>query len=159
MFSSLEVDYILSLINTYQRLGYKYYMCHTITENDNNYDICIYFSKNKITAVTSTTFDVTNAIQIYIDSSSRNDNSYNSSTHHRDYVSNSNLTKIVSVHQAEFIYTNAVVETSSNTVVNPDLLLNQASNYNDFLLISAGVLLCGTIFLYMFFKSILRLKR
>ena len=120
MFSSLEVDYILSLINTYQRLGYKYYMCHTITENDN---------------------------------------SYNSSTHHRDYVSNSNLTKIVSVHQAEFIYTNAVVETSSNTVVNPDLLLNQASNYNDFLLISAGVLLCGTIFLYMFFKSILRLKR
>ena len=159
MFSQVEIDYVLSLINTYQRLGYKNYLCHTITENDDVYDISIYFSKKEIKVVTNNTFDLTEAIHIEIDSSNRNDSGYNPSTHSRDYVVSSNLTSIVEVNQAEFIYTNATPNTSSITAVNPDLLLNASQNYNNSILIGAGVVLCGMIFLYMFFKSILRVKR
>lgn len=159
MFSQQEIDYILSLINTYRRLGYQYYMCHTVTEDNNVYDICIYFSQKEIKAVTSTTFDLSNAIQINIDSSSRNDNSYNGSTHSRDTLVSSNLTKIINVNAAEFIYTNATVSNSAITLVNSDLTLNNASNYQDTLLLATNLFMCSVIFLYLFFKSILRLKR
>lgn len=159
MFSQQEIDYILSLINTYRRLGYKYYVCHTVTENDNNYDIRIFFSQKEIKAVTSTTFDLTNAIQIDIDSSARNDNSYNPSTHSRDTLVSSNLTKIVNVNAAEFIYTNATISAAATTLVNPDLVLNNASNYSDTLLLATNLFMCSVIFLYLFFKSILRLRR
>ena len=159
MFSQQEIDYILSLINTYRRLGYKYYVCHTVTEDNNNYDIRIYFSKKEIKAITSSTFDLTNAIQIDVDSSSRNDNSYNSSTHSRDTIVSSNLTKIINIYQAEFIYTNATISNVATTIANPDLRLNSASNYDNTLLLASVLFMCCSIFLYLFFKSILRLKR
>ncbi len=156
MFSQQEIDYVLSLINTYRRLGYNYYVCHTITENDNIYDICIYFSKKEIKATSSTTFDLINAIQINIDSSSRN---YNSSIHSRDTLVSSDLTKIININSAEFIYTNATVSNSAITLVNPDLRLNAASNYDNTLLLASNLFMCSVIFLYLFFKSILRLRR
>lgn len=159
MFNQQEIDYILSLINTYRRQGYKYYVCHTITEDNNNSDIRVYFSKKEIKAVTSTTFDISEGIEIEIDSSSRNDNSYNSSIHSRNIIVSSNLTKIVNVHQAEFIYTNAVVSSSSVTIINPDLRLNSASNYDNTLLLASVLFMCCSIFLYLFFKSIFRLRR
>lgn len=159
MFSEVETNYILSLINTYQCNGYHYYLCHTITENNNNYDICIYFSEKEIQAISSNMFDLTNAICIKIDSSSRNDNSYNPSTHSREYVENSNLTDVIEVNRAEFVYTNAVFNTSASTFVNPDLLLNASTSYSSYLLSSATIFLLGSIFLYMFFKSILRIKK
>ena len=159
MFSQQEIDYILSLINTYRRLGYKYYVCHTVTEDNNNYDIRSYFSKKEIKAITSSTFDLTNAIQIDVDSSSRNDNSYNSSTHSRDTIVSSNLTKIINIYQAEFIYTNATISNVATTIANPDLRLNSASNYDNTLLLASVLFMCCSIFLYLFFKSILRLKR
>lgn len=156
MFSQQEIDYVLSLINTYRKLGYKYYVCHTITENDNVYDICIYFSQKEIKAITSTTFDLSNAIQINIDSSSRN---YNSSIHSRDTLVSSDLTKIININSAEFIYTNSTVFNVATTIVNPDLTLNNASNYDNTLLLASILFMCCSIFLYLFFKSVLRLKR
>lgn len=159
MLSEIELDYVLSLINTYQKLGYKYYLINTITETDVIYDIDLYVSKKEIKAVTSTTFDLTNAMHIKIDSSNRNSNAYNPSIHSRDILINSNLTSIVTIHDAEFVYTNATINTSSVGLVNPDLLLNGADSHNNNVLFGASVLLTGMIFLYIFFASVLRLKK
>lgn len=159
MLNQTEIDYVLSLINTYQKLGYKYYLCNTITGTDNIYDMDIYFSKKEIKAVTSTTFDLTEAIHIKLDSSNRNDNNYNQSVHSRDNLINSSLTSIVNVHEAEFIYTNATVSSQGATLVNPDLLLNAADSNNHNLLLGSSILLTGMIFLYIFFAHILRLKK
>ena len=52
MLSDVELDYVLSLINTYFKLGYKYYLVNTITDNDVIYDIDVYISKEEIKAVT-----------------------------------------------------------------------------------------------------------
>ena len=159
MLSQIELDYILSLINTYCKLGYDYYLCNTITQSNNNYDIDFYVSKEEIKAVSSTTFDLTNSIHIKIDSSNRNDNNYNQSLHSRDVLVDDNLTKIITVDEAEFIYTNAVITSKNITLVNPDLMLNSSNSYSNHILLGASVLLTGMIFLYIFFESILRLNR
>ena len=159
MLNQTEIDYVLSLINTYQRLGYKYYLCNTITDSNNIYDVDIYFSKKEIKAVTSTTFDLTEGIHIKLDSSNRNDSGYNQSVHSRDNLINSSLTSIVNVDEAEFVYTNATVSSQGATLVNPDLLLNSADSNNNNLLLGASVLITGMIFLYIFFAHILRLKK
>lgn len=159
MLTQVEIDYILSLINTYQSLGYKYYLCNTITNSDIVYDMDIYFSKKEIKAISSTTFDLTESIHIKIDSSNKNSSGYNPSIHSRDNLVNMNLTSIVTIDEAEFIYTNAKVTTEGATLVNPDLLLNSGESYNHTLLLGSSVLLTGTIFLYIFFAHILRLKK
>lgn len=74
MLTTNELDYVKALISTYYTKGYKYYLCTTVTElynSDNDYDLCIYFSKEPIEAVTDNYFDVKNGLQIYIDSSSK----------------------------------------------------------------------------------------
>ena len=159
MLSDVELDYVLSLINTYFKLGYKYYLVNTITDNDVIYDIDVYISKEEIKAVTSTTFDLTNAIHIKIDSSNRNSNQYNQSLHSRDILVNKSLTDIVVVDDAEFVYTNATVSTKDVTLVNPDLLLNNADSYNHNVLLGSSILITSVIFLYLFFASILRLRK
>ena len=159
MLSEIELDYVLSLVNTYKKLGYDYYLCNTITQSNNNYDIDFYVSKEEIKAVSSTTFDLTNSIHIKIDSSNRNDNNYNQSLHSRDVLVDDNLTKIITVDEAEFIYTNAVITSKNITLVNPDLMLNSSNSYSNHILLGASVLLTGMIFLYIFFESILRLKK
>ena len=69
------------------------------------------------------------------------------------------LTKIININSAEFIYTNAIVSNSAITLVNPDLTFNNASNYSDTLLSATNLFMCSVIFLYLFFKSVLRLRR
>lgn len=159
MLTSTEIDYILSLINTYQKQGYTYYLCNTVTDNDVIYDIDIYFSKKEIKAVTSSIFDLSNAIHIKIDSSNRNASGYNQSLHSRDNLVNSNLTSVVEIDIAEFVYTNAIIETENAVLINPDLLMNNSDSFNHNLLLGANVLLTGMLFLYVFFVHILRLKR
>lgn len=162
MFSQIEENYIKALINTYKKQGYKYYLCYTITEpnNNNEYDICLYISKEEIKAINSNTFDLTNAICIQIDSSSRNDNNYNPSTHSRDKIANSNVTNIIEVHQAEFIYTNASYNyNETNICVNPDLLLQGSDSFNTLYLSITCIVVLIVTFLYTFFINILRVRR
>lgn len=160
MFSQVEENYIKSLINTYLKEGYKYYVCHTVTETDNTYDVYIYFSKEEIKAISQETFDITNGIYIQFDSSSRNDNSYNSSTHSRIRVVNESVTDIVSINQAEFIYTNAVYEYSTaNTIVNPDLMLQSSDSYLSIIFMYVCIAILVITFLYTFFTNVLRVRK
>lgn len=160
LFTQVEENYLKSLINTYKKQGYDYYLCHTVTETDNNYDIYLYVSKEEIKAVSTTRFDLTNAISIKIDSSSRNDNSYNPSTHSRDYIENNNLTTSLEINQAEFIYTNAICsyETTSGCL-NPDLLLQGTDSISSLYLSIVCVVVLVITFLYTFFANILRIRK
>lgn len=159
MFTALENEYLKGLLNVYKEQGYKYYVAHTVTETDNYYDMYVYLSKDKITSSSPNRFNLSdNSIVIYIDSSSRNDNSYNSSTHSRDtlFVYSGNL----NVNLAEFIYTNAEVSYSLiDNSLNPDILLSGVNSYDNKLFSYGLMFIVVSIFLYMFIKSILRLRR
>ena len=160
MFTQVEENYIKGLISSYKKLGYNYYICHTITENNNDNDIAIYFSKDEIKAITSTTFDISNGIHITIDSSSRNDSGYYLSTGYRSTISDNNYNNILSVNKAEFIYTNATLDYSETSLVlNPDIELNNSSSYiiNKINYLLLFVLLIT--FLYTFIINLLRIRK
>lgn len=126
MLTSVESDYIKSLVSTYMNHGFKYYMVHSITDSNNDYDMCLYMSKNKIEALSDNYFQVEKGIRVYIDSSSKSN--YHIDT--RDDVDSFN--GYVTVDIAEFIYTNAISDYSYNTLcLNPDFMVNfQASKYD-----------------------------
>lgn len=159
MFTSVELDYLKGLINTYAKQGYKYYVAHTITEINNDYDFCVYFSKEEITASNSNNFVIpSNSYVVYVDSSSRNDNSYNPSTGSRDTVSLYEGDLRVNV--AEFIYTNASL--GYNVIdypINPDLNYAGTTSLDTHLVNYSLLFICSSIFIYMFIKSILRIRR
>lgn len=146
MLSQVELEYVRALINTYYAKGYKYYMCHTISDNNNNdYDICIYFSKDKIEALNDNYFSVENGIRIYIDSSLKSNYNTNAS----DVVSS--FSNNVTVDVSEFIYTNAESEYSYNSLcLNPDLQIDYKQNH---LSVITLILMC-IIFCYIFIKDL-----
>lgn len=160
MFSDVEENYIISLINTYRKEGFPYYIVHSITDRDNDYDICLYVSKEEIKEVSSDIFKVSHGIEIQIDSSSRNSDGYNPSTHSRDRMVNSDFSGIVQVDIAEFIYTNASREEESFTrCINPDVLLQNTDSTSSLYLSMACTFTLIITFLFTFFSSILRLRR
>ena len=158
MFSSIEIDYLKGLLNVYLKNGYKYYVAHTITQNNNNYDFVVYLSKDKITSHTSSSFYLSdNSIVIYIDSSARNDNGYNPSLHSRDIIDT--FSGAISVDVAEFIYTNVDVSYSlTSDTLNPDILLSSSYSYNSNLLGFTILFFVVSIFIYLVVKTFLRLR-
>ena len=159
MFTQVETDYLKSLINFYKKQGYDYYLAHTVTENYNNYDMCIYFSKEEIKASTDNTFSIKNAIVINIDSSGRNDNN-NYSTSARDIISNSNYSGSLLVHPAEFIYTNAILDYEAvSFCINPDILESGVNSYNNNLFSLSILFLLTLILLYHFIHDLIRIHR
>lgn len=158
LFSSSEENYLKGLISSYAKQGYDYYLCYTITENNNDYDVYIYFSKEEIKAITSTTFDVSNGVFIKLDSNSRS--SYNDYNHNRVVISEGDFNSIVSVDVAEFIYTNAVVDyNASELVINPDITLNSSSSYVDGHISYLTCFIIFILFLYIFVTDLLRFRK
>lgn len=159
MFSTLEENYIKSLINTYKKEGYSYYVVHTVTETDNEYDFYIYFSQDEIIFTNSYTFELSdNSLMLKVDSSSRNDNSYNPSIGHRDLVFYESGT--INVNVAEFIYSNAGYNYSLIVhSLNPDIMNSGLDSYNNNLISLSLLCICSSIFLFMFVRSLLRLRR
>ena len=159
MFSAVESEYLRGLLNVYKEQGYKYYLAHTITESNNDYDFCVYLSQDKITSSSPNKFNLSdNSIVIYVDSSSRNDNSYNPSTGSRDLLLVAR--GAVDVNVAEFIYTNS--EVSYNLIdnaINPDILSSGVNSYDNKLFSYGLMFVVISIFLYMFIKSILRIRK
>lgn len=159
MFSAVESEYLRGLLNVYKEQGYKYYLAHTITESDNDYDFCVYLSQDKITSSAPNKFNLSdNSIVIYVDSSSRNDNSYNPSTGSRDLLLVAR--GVIDVNVAEFIYTNS--EVSYNLIdnaINPDILISGVNSYDNKLFSYGLMFVVISIFLYMFIKSILRIRK
>lgn len=157
MFTAQESEYLKSLISVYQARGYKYYLAHTVTENYNDYDFYVYFSKEEITASTDENFVLHNAIFLKIDSSTRS--SYNDNNGTRDILANNNFSGTVTVHTAEFVYTNAVLGYEQTLFpINPDLTKSGVTSYsNDSFSIILLVILT-TILLFNFIRNIFRMK-
>lgn len=145
MLTSLEQEYIKSLISVYNRKGYKYYVCHTITETNNDYDVCIYFSKEEIESSSDNYFVVKEGIRIYIDSSSRSNYNYNSI----DEVSYYNGSVIVDT--SEFVYSNCTVKYALTSFpLNPDLMIDTSENIVEVISLFILVIAFG----YMFIKDL-----
>lgn len=155
MLNEQEFEYVKNLISTYQKYGYKYYVCYTTTDDNIDIDVNICLSKNEIHAVTDTIFDVPNGIKITLKSSNYR---YND----RPDVVNLITTisgDLVVVNDYEYIYTNAVIDyETTEHVVNPDLFYSDL-NFGNTQYLYISVFLLAVIFLYMFVKSILRLRR
>lgn len=158
MLSAIEQDYILGIINTYKKQGFKYYLAHTVTETNNDNDICVYLCKDEILAYGNYTYSINNALVIRIDSSSRNDNSYNSSTHDRITFTDS-YSGLLSVNMAEFIYSNAKLNyETTQAVIVPDLLVSGSDSAVSDEYMGITTILIVILFLYIFIKDILRIK-
>lgn len=156
MLSENEYDYLLGLINVYKKQGYNYYLCSTISNRDIDYDFIVYFSKNEIKDLDSLEFLLEDAVVIQI-----NSNSYNT-----DYnkipvknIVNVSYSGSVKFTEYDYIYTNAVYNTSSSYFINPDVSISSSSNYELLRLSYVNCLLLGIVFIYIFVKSLLRLKR
>lgn len=151
MLSIQEQEYVRSIINTYKKQGYDYYLLVTNSDTNNTIDIYLYFSKEEIKALDKNLFAIKNGIEVNIDTSY----SYNRSNVLSSYVSIAYDTIVVD--RTEYIYSNCLYDyKATSDVIYPDILLSNSDSFNsmyfvNFLLIS--------IFLYMFIKSILRLRR
>lgn len=160
MLTAVEENYVKGLINQYRQEGYVYYVCHTVTEQDNQYDVYLYLSKDKIIAITQTSYEITGGIFIKIDSSNRNDSGYNPSTNSRSILANNNFTSVIDINRAEFIYTNAYINyKSSELVYNPNLMINSADSYSNLYLSILCVVVLIITFLYTFFTNVLRIRK
>ena len=156
MLSENEYNYLLGLINVYKKQGYNYYLCSTISDRDSDYDFIVYFSKKEIKDVDSIQFLLEDAVVIQI-----NSNSYYSDYNRvpvKNIVSVS-YSGVVEFTDYDYIYTNAIYDISSSYFINPDVSLSSSSNYDVIRLSYVSCLLLGIIFIYIFIKSLLRLKR
>ena len=150
MLSENEYDYLLGLINVYKKQGYNYYLCSTISNRDIDYDFIVYFSKNEIKDLDSLEFLLEDAVVIQI-----NSNSYNT-----DYnkipvknIVNVSYSGSVKFTEYDYIYTNAVYNTSSSYFINPDVSISSSSNYELLRLSYVNCLLLGIIFIYILANS------
>lgn len=159
MLTQVESEYIKGLVNVYKSKGYEYYLSHTVTERNNDYDVRLYVSKEEILSTTDNTFNIKNAIVIDIDSSSRND-SNNSSVHSRDIIVNSNYSGALLVNSAEFIYTNASLGYEETSFcINPDILESGVNSYNNNLFSLSILFLLTLILLYHYLHDLIRIHR
>lgn len=159
MLTQTESEYIKGLISSYEAKGYHSYLCHTVTERNNDFDICIYFSKTDIIARDNSIYSLKDTVKIYIDSSSRSYGSGGYIDTPRVMIADSNFSGTISINVAEFVYTNALVSYDEAVyMINPDLMQASATNYSN--RVSFSVILCILVVLILntFLFKILRLK-
>ena len=155
MLSEQQLNYAKSIINTYQKQGYKYYLCISNSDRNINVDFYIYFSKDEIKAIDQTSFTIKNGICISVRTNYR----YNERP---DVLSlqTSIPGNLFVVYKYEYVYTNAIYSDSiSNVIYYPDLLLSGTDSYNNLHFTNLTIFMVIAIFLYMFIKSILRIRR
>lgn len=146
-------EYVRSLINTYRKQGYKYYLCCTNSDNNINTDIYLYLSKNEIIAISDTVFSIDNGIRVNIDTSSN--------TYSRDdmlSIENNIVGNMFTVDTYESIYTNCKYE-NNDVVLYPDIMLSSSDTYSGIIYMGVSSFMFVSIFLYLFIKNILRIRR
>ncbi len=152
MLSSQEQEYVRSIINTYSKNGYSYYLCCTNRDTSVGTDIYLYFSKQEIKAINDTCFSIIDGIQVNIDTSYR----YNDSPDVLKMYSSISGNMVV-ISKKEYVYSNCVYEyTVTSEIIYPDILLSGNDSFNSIYIVN---FLLISIFLYLFIKSILRIRR
>lgn len=152
MLSVQEEDYVRSIINTYKKQGYDYYLCYTNSDSNVSIDIYLYFSKEEIKALDNNIFSIKNGINVNIDTSYRYNDKPNVLTMFKDIENNT-----IVIDKTEYVYSNCSYNYNAATdVIYPDILLSQGDSFNSMYLVN---FLLISIFLYLFVKSILRIRR
>lgn len=156
MLSVQELEYIRSLISVYSKEGYKYYVCVTQSDTNIDTDIYLYLSKNKIKALNNKTFSSDSMIRIDIDTSY---NRYNDKPTILNLVNNVPGNLFV-IDTYEYVYTNCEFDyATTEQNYYPDLLLSNSDSYESLGNMYLSTFLLVSIFLYLFIKSILRIRR
>lgn len=130
MFSTSQQEYIKSVIPTYAKQGYKYYVVSTVTNTGSSYysdpDLIFYFSKHKISSNTGYLFSFSGDVLV-VSCRSFNYSSYSSANNGpRVSVSESNA-RTVRINTFEHVYTNAQFE---GLVIQPDYNLISGGETN-----------------------------
>lgn len=159
MFSVSQQEYIKSLIPTYAKEGYRYYIVHSnsVGSNSSSYysepDIYFYFSKKSITAKTAYRFTFEGDVLV-VAVRSYNYTSY-SGSNNSDRISVSESTsKSLSIDVYEHVYTNAKFE---SVALQPDYNLISGGETNVRLEAITFILLFIVIFSAL--SRLLRLRR
>lgn len=121
MLSSQEQEYIKSLIDTYFKNGYKYYLLvsRRTQYNSDDYEYFLYCSRTDISGMGSNMFYVGNGILVKIDTSVKNTNS-----NYDDNLVTESFSGVVHTDVAEFVYSNCTIDYDISTEsLNPDLFL------------------------------------
>lgn len=127
MFSTAQQAYIESLIPTYAKEGYRYYVVHTDTNTgyyNSDPDLQFYFSKSKISAESAYSFRLPDD---FVSVSVRSGNYSSNSSNARVTVESVSSARTVRIDQYEHIYTNA--EFSGETL-QPDISLSLRGETN-----------------------------
>lgn len=155
MLSVQEFEYVKSIINTYQKQGYKYYVVVTNSNADINTDIYVYLSKDEIKALDDITFTINNGIRINIDNTYR----YNEQNNVLGLTTTIPGDLFI-VDKYEYIYSNCSYEyKTTESVRYPDILLSGDNSTLENYCMTLSLFMVVSIFLYLFFKSILRVRR
>jgi hypothetical protein len=150
MLTIQEQQYFKSLIDTYKKEGYDYYVLATDRPGTLNYqyEFVVYFSKTIIIANSRGEFEITNGIKINIDSTLRNVNTNNDLIYNQEQYSGTLI-----IPGAEFIYTNAVTTYLATTsMYSPDLFLGEGVNYTHEIYIQGFIFtfICAIIIAFLF---------
>ena len=121
MFTTAEEQWLKALIETMRGKGYKSYVAYTVTENNNDTDVIVIFSKETITGTGLYSFTVTDGVMYSFDSSGYS--TYNGS---EARTSVGTFSGNLSVDQYEHVYTNAEF---NGTTLQPDIRLTGGAAY------------------------------
>lgn len=126
MFSTAQQTYIESLLPTYAKEGYKYYVAYTNTVANSGYgstavpDLYVVFSKKTISAKDAYSYVISNdSILVTVRSGNYSSSSYSVNTDR--VVVNSYPAQTLNINLYEHIYTNAEFATYA---LQPDFYLN-----------------------------------
>ena len=130
MFSTAQKDYIDSIIPTYAKAGYRYYVCHTVSNTgygSTAADLQFYFSTEKISASSAYSYSIPDG-SIYLSVRTGNySGGSSSSSGARVTVNSVSSARTVSIDQYEHVYTNAVF---TGETLQPDVSLSLRGETN-----------------------------
>lgn len=120
MLSSQEQEYIKSLIDTYFKNGYKYYLLvsRRTSYSSDDFEYFLYLSPKSISGMGSNMFHVMDGCLVKIDTSAKSNGNYD------DNLVTEGFSGVVHTDVSEFVYSNCTVEYDVATEsLNPDLFL------------------------------------
>lgn len=159
MFSVAQQEYIKSIIPTYAKEGYRYYLVFTnsVGSSSGSYysepDIYFYFSKKEITGETAYRFTFKGDVLV-VSVRSYGYSSYNGSNNTSRVIVSKSSSKSLNINVYEHVYTNAKFET---VALQPDYNLISGGETNVRLEAITFILLFIVIFSSL--SQLLRLRR
>lgn len=113
MFTQTELDWVKALVETMRGKGYKYYVAQTVTENNNDIDVIVVFSKKSIGGDGLYRYTISEGVRYSLDS-----NGFSSYSGGGVRTTVDSFSGVLDISNTEFVYTNAEF---SGSTIQPDL--------------------------------------